>query len=78
MRGDPPLRPDTDGVLRAASQHISRRTVRPHPQRQTASRNGVTPPSLSALGVQSRCPPHAGEEKDGLRSKGLWESHGIG
>ena len=68
----------TYGVLQAASHHVSRRTVRPRPQRQTPSRNGVTPPALSALTVPSRCPPHAGGEKDGLRSKGPWESHGIG
>src|SRR5215510_12335805 len=77
MRGAPPLRPATDGVLRAASPHVSRRTVRPRPQRQTRSRDGVTPPSLSALTRQSRCPPEAKAEQDGLRSKGPGESHGI-
>src|SRR5882672_6670722 len=67
----------TYGVLQAASHDVSRRTVRPRPQRQTPSRNGVTPYSLSALLVPGRCPPDAGEERDGLRSKGPWESHGI-
>ena len=32
----------TDGVFQAASHDVSRRTVRPRPQRQTPSRNGVT------------------------------------
>ena len=67
----------TDCVLQVASPDVSRRTGRSHPQRQTASRNGVTLCSLSAALGPSRCPPHAGEEKDGRRSKGLWESHGI-
>jgi hypothetical protein len=78
MRENPLSGWTTDSVLQAASQYVSRRTVRPRPQRQTTSRNGVTPPSRSALVVPSRCPPHAGVERDGLRSKGLWESHGIG
>jgi hypothetical protein len=42
MRGDVPLRLDIDRVLQGASPHVSRRTVRPRPPRQTISRNGVT------------------------------------
>jgi len=68
----------TDGVLQAASYDVSRRTVRPRPQRYTPSRNGVTPYPLSAPRVLSRCPPQAGGERDGLSSKGPRESHGRG
>jgi hypothetical protein len=42
----------TYGVFQAASHHVSRRTVRPRPPRQTISRNGVTlSGSLSGGGV---------------------------